>query len=365
VPFVLAWVQPLDVAATPSLLATNTHIVTAGAEQPITARDRSDGTIVWTAPVSNVRAMAVHGGLLLTAGDGALRAFDETTGSERWAIAAGEDVRGLAIDESSVFFADGETVRAVRVADGTVLWQQPLSARAAHAVVAGERIVLVALEHGRLQAFDAASGATRWRAQLDATPVALAISDTHVLFGLPQLSICTLAYESGETGWCFRSLTIPLAGPPIVTAETAYVVLMDNTLRLLARDNGDMQRIEQLRNRPAGGPRLAGGMVVVPMLTGEFLLLGSDGRLARLDPPQPERVQTLHGAAVTPDGSMLASITVAVDGSRRLAAFQLKRPEAATPQSQAPAGASGPPDVSPTLPATRPAVPAPPSGPAK
>jgi hypothetical protein len=329
-PYTVAWTQPFTDTATPELLVTSALVITAGGGAPMQARDREHGMLVWTTPRTSTRALVASATLLFSAEDAHVVATDPATGHARWQVAADETVRALTLTDTALLYANRSEVRALRQEDGATLWQHPLHAPAASRVTVDGGLAVVALEDRTLVAVDTASGTERWRTTLDAVPATLVASHGRVFFSLPDLALCTIDLSSGDTDWCYRRLAIPAAGAPVVTDRWVYLVLMDNTLRVLHRGSGAMQKLEQLGDRAIAGPIQAGVFLVVPLRTGAFTLVGADGRLRSLPPAAPETVQTLQRVAVSPDGSLIAGLTVSVSGTRLLAAYRLT----ATPGAQ-------------------------------
>ncbi len=130
----------------------------------------------------------------LNTSDGRLQLalIDGVSRAPRWQIPAlSKDAgQGLAaVAGTTIYVTDRETLRALRLADGTQLWQTPLVAESvsdcAECLQAYDTTVVVLQKDGSLQGFDSSNGAQIWSKRLKGTPRRLPVAGGKLVTVLP------------------------------------------------------------------------------------------------------------------------------------------------------------------------------------
>jgi outer membrane protein assembly factor BamB len=245
--------------------------------------------------------------------DGSVTAIDLETGAERWKVelatsfapetgdgfvfvAAGEDVVAL-IDRSgeigwkanvggpiaaSPFFdagalivtkADGE-VLALRATHGSVVWRRSFGAPLAVAPSVGGERLYVALNDSRVLAVNPETGEPAWTYTVtDAATGVLALDD-QVVIGTRgnagrRARVYSLKSDSGNLRWTWQ-VGGDVMGPAVADEKHIYFAALDNVLRAVDRNNGNLRWTAPLPSRPLGGPVRTGDVVIVPTASADI-----------------------------------------------------------------------------------------------
>jgi hypothetical protein len=106
-----------------------------------------------------------------------------------------------------------------------------------------------------------------------------------------------------------------------------YFAFLDNSARVLDRRRGTLLASPALAARPAAGPTLGGTLLIVPVVTSEFVVLDlADGLKASRISLRDQLAPRLETAAVTPDGRSVAMLTVSSAG-RAVSVFRRPSPQ--------------------------------------
>ncbi len=96
---------------------------------------------------------------------------------------------------------------------------------------------------------------------------------------------CAYKLEHGRQDWCFPVRVKPI-GAPVGDTRQVYFAFLDNMVHVFDRRSGRRYFTPSLDSLPAAGPTLTSDYLIVPVVTGEFVLL------ALRDGLQPSRVST-------------------------------------------------------------------------
>lgn len=237
--------------------------------------------------------------------EGGLKAIDLETGAERWKVdlatsvapatgdgfvfvAAGEEIVALIEDSGEVawrarvaeegsatpFFdagtvivtrADG-TVIVLRASDGDRVWERSFGAPlVVPPAVAGDRLYL-ALNDNRLLAVDAATGEPLWTFALNDVASGVLALDDQVVVGTRGNRIYSVKAENGRQRWTWQ-VGGDVMGAPIADDKHIYFAAMDNVLRAVDRNSGNLRWKAALPSRPLRGPVRTGDVVIVPTVS--------------------------------------------------------------------------------------------------
>lgn len=326
-----AWSLVVDAPADLLLSLSNAVVFTASAASPLEARAASTGAVIWRHPQQSWQTIAAAGTLVLGVSGDHAYALDATSGRTRWVTETTGPNTRLAVDGRHVLMLSDTDLLLREIDTGTPLWRAGLTAPPAAPPALGPDLVTVAQNDGRIAAFDRTSGAPRWQTTLTSPVRALSAASPIVYAGLASGAFCALNDRNGSERWC-APLRVPLAGPAVIDGDFVRVALLDNSLRALHRLNGAMLQPGSLGHRPASGPWLTPSSLIIAITTGEFLVLDrtSGKTLMRLQVPDSGGSHLMERAAISPDGGLVASLTIAPGGERRLALYQ-PRPVATLP----------------------------------
>jgi outer membrane protein assembly factor BamB len=230
-----------------------------------------------------------------------LVAYDLAAGTQQWMIDARPLVQPIAGD-GLLFILESGTLKALRVADGSVAWQIPFSETLVVHPVWDNGWLIVASDRGEIGALRATDGQLIWRRDLESPAHALpALAADRVYIPTSDNRIVALRVETGEPVWERRLGGAPndilalndriyagsrdnffycimaadgrvdwrwrtggdVIGMPIADERHVYFVALDNVLRALNLVSGGQQWMRPLPMRPAWGPVLAGSTIVV------------------------------------------------------------------------------------------------------
>jgi len=230
-----------------------------------------------------------------------LVAYDVASGKQLWLITSPHDFSPAAGD-GLLFVASDKAIAALRQADGTPVWQIPLSERLTVPLVWDNGWLIAAAKSGAVIAFRAVDGREVWRhdvgAQLHTQPalaadrVYLATDDSRLIslhvsagsaawerrLGGPATSIVALddVVYAGATDNYFYAVDAKkgdvlwrwqtggdVVGRAAVDDSRVYFVSFDNVLRGMSRRSGAQIWKRALPMRPTSGPVLAGTTLLV------------------------------------------------------------------------------------------------------
>ena len=164
-------------------------------------------------------------------------------GTVRWSVDTGEsfDFAGIAVDAGSVFLAAGDgSIKAFSTSDGSQRWQSAVLAKpdlnTPNPVVAGG-LVLTGAADGYFYALSAATGAQVWRYQTGGEITATAATDgATVYFGSKDSAVYAVDIATGALTWR-RALDNQVTVAPTVANGVVYIGVGGN-LHALSADSG-------------------------------------------------------------------------------------------------------------------------------
>jgi outer membrane protein assembly factor BamB len=263
-------------------------------------------------PAENVWGLALNNGLAMPpAYEGRLAflpiegdrlvAYDLLAGTRTWMVAARPEMTPVA-GGGLVYIREADRLRALRVGDGAVAWEMPLTDKLAVEPVWDNGWLVVALTTGEVRALRATDGRQIWSRDLGSPAhAAPALAADRVYVPTTDHRIVALRVESGEPLWERRLGGAPneilalddrlfagnkdnffycvmtadgrvdwrwrtggdVIGKPVADDRYVYFVSLDNVLRAMNQVTGGQQWMRPLPIRPAWGAVKAGSTIVV------------------------------------------------------------------------------------------------------
>jgi len=311
-PYEVAWSASINANAPVTIALNASSVIVAGSDSPIQAYDLEDGKVRWTSPSGSDVTPAVAEGFVVGVAGSRLTALSDATGELRWSQPLGVESRRPVIQNGRVLITTGTELHAYRLADGARLWAVSLGVRPITDVAASDAAAVIALEDKTIAAYELGAGRLVWRTPIEITPMGLVLTADRIYFGTPDNLACSFRMANGQYDWCFDVRVRPV-GEPLVHDRFVYFAFLDSTLRVFNRGSGARLQSVTLNARPAGGPKLAGDHIAIPIVTADFNLVKMPDHTANVrvsGPASPESPPTLQTSAAAPDGSILAMVTV-------------------------------------------------------
>lgn len=267
----LRWSTPPEVAlaAPPAIDATTAYVATR--DNAVLALALETGAIRWRAATTAAFTPAVGGGLVFVVAEGGVRAFHADTGRPAWQKTLPGTVAAAPTFDTGwllLSFAGGD-VAALRADDGTLIWRATLGAVAHVTPAPALDNLYLGLDDGRTVALSLATGAVVWTQPLEGRASGLVALDDQLVVGTTAGFVASLDLRTGAVRWRFRTGAAVVAAPAADDARI-YVVAYDHLLRALDRRRGHLRWKRALPHRPADGPLVTGGTVLVPLFATEL-----------------------------------------------------------------------------------------------
>lgn len=227
------------------------------------------------APVESSPAISLGGSLAVGANDGALHAYNRTTGASLWTASTdGAAPSSPAWAGNTVYVgAANGSLYAFRESDGARLWRATTGGATSSPVVSGST-VYVGSNDGRLYALDASTGALRWSQATGGGIWSSPSVGTYVYVGSNDGKVYAFDASNGTLHW-----TAITGGPVVSTPATAlgdvYVGSNDGKVYALDASSGALRWSTATAGAVDSSPAVDDGTVYVA---------GEDGELRALDP---------------------------------------------------------------------------------
>jgi outer membrane protein assembly factor BamB len=258
-----AWNEPLEktLVAPPAFAGSRAFFPVEG---ELVAVDLASGTPDWTATATAASIPASGDGLLFVAGDAAIVAIDQESGSIAWRVPFETELAvPLVWDNGWLVAADVDgTLLSFRASDGTLIWKRDLGSRVHAAPALAADRVYAPLEDKRVVALNVSTGETIWERSLGGPPNEMLALDERIYVGSDDNFLYCLLASNGEIGWRWRTGG-DVIGVPVVDDRRVYFVSRDNVLRALDRHSGSQRWMRALPGRPTRGPVRSGAVLLV------------------------------------------------------------------------------------------------------
>ena len=228
----------------------------------VIAIDWETGETVWTAQLASLTSPVAGGNLVFVAAAEMLHALDATTGVEQWSVPTDGPLRVLRLQGSLLLGAGPGHAQAFEAASGRTRWTQILPPSGTPAgLVATSDAAVVTFADGPVFSLSLTDGHVRWRQMLPGTLTAPALADDYVYVGSSDNNFYSLDAGSGKTRWTWRT------GGDIVGADAdlkaVYYASMDTVVRAVNRGNGHQRWKRDIGTRPLVPPLALDGSVLV------------------------------------------------------------------------------------------------------
>lgn len=229
----------------------------------LAAHHLDDGREIWKSELAAEKPLASDDARVYIAAGEAIHALDADTGQVAWRVPAGGPPTAAPLAHAGwvIFAAAGELI-AVRATDGHVIWRQQLGAIEFRPALDGD-LLIAPLVDGNVVAADVQTGAVRWKCDLKSSPTEPFVVGGRVYVGTANKWFYSLHASNGRIDYRWNVGAVVM-GRPAVDQRHVYVVALDNVLRALDRGSGALRWRVGLIYRPATGPVVLGGYVMVP-----------------------------------------------------------------------------------------------------
>jgi outer membrane protein assembly factor BamB len=322
--YALAWSSPITADGALTLTFTASNLIMAGADTVTEARSLDDGRVLWTSQTRTEHPPVVEAELVILTTGGQMVALEATTGRPRWTAGLNGATRGPSSAQGWIVISSGVELRAYRAADGQLIWTRDLGATATTPPAFAATTVVVPLDDRTFAATDLVTGEPVWHEPLEVTPVAIAAFGDRIYIGAAEGYACAFRQEHGRRDWCFPVRVKPV-GRPVADERHVYFAFLDNMVHVFDRRSGRRYYTPSLGALPLSGFVLSASHLVVPVVTGEFVLLDLSSGLdtTRVSVSDAREVPSTRASAVSSDATLLALVTASPAG-RSLVCFKAR-----------------------------------------
>jgi outer membrane protein assembly factor BamB len=305
------WSVPIGAPSGAPVLAGSAIVVPLQAGS-LAAHRLTDGKPLWTYKVAAEHPLASDADRVYVASGEALHALDAATGAPAWRVAGQGKVTAPPLAHAGwVIAAMGGEVLALRATDGMIVWRKPVGPVEFRPALDGDLLV-VSVTDGRVLALSIQDGTERWAVALESEPTDAFVIGDRVYVGTTAKTFLTLQAKSGRRARPARLVGALTNGAAAADDRHVYFGAMDNQVWATDRADGAIEWRKQLPYRPATGPVLLDGVVVVPSYVASLPAFN-----ARTGAPAgqlvfPAQLVVLPLFARTPDG---VQAVVAITGA--------------------------------------------------
>lgn len=209
------------------------------------ALDVDDGTERWREGAGDAAddGHAVRRGVLVVKTHRRVRAFEPTSGEERWRVEADAPIDGPVYGNHAerVFISHGDAVRGIGLEDGNDLWRRKFDFRVSRVTQPREALsttVHVGDYDGRLLALSPLDGTTRWTYSVDREGFHPSVERTSESLFVGGAGVHCLDPVSGDRRWAF---TPDVEGTVRGHASTTVFASGGGSVWALDPENGDVR----------------------------------------------------------------------------------------------------------------------------
>jgi outer membrane protein assembly factor BamB len=260
-PDTVKWSVPVAAPLGAPVLAGS--IVVVPLQTAVVGHRLNDGQRIWTTELIAEQPLASDDERVYVAAGEALHALNATNGTVAWRVGGTGKVAAPPLARAGwVIAAIGGEVLALNANDGTVVWRKTVGSMEFRPALDGDLLIVPAVD-GRVLAINLEDGTERWTKMLDAEPTEPYVIGERVYLTTAAKLFVTLRAGSGrvESRIQVGALT---KGHAASDEHHIYFAAMDNLLWATDRGDGAIEWRKPLQYRPAGGPVLLEGVVIVP-----------------------------------------------------------------------------------------------------
>jgi outer membrane protein assembly factor BamB len=319
-PVTIHWSIDLRAGATGSPVNDGERIYLALKTAHVVAFAPSDGHEIWRIAKDVTATMAAADGALFMPLADAVEAARGKDGASLWVAPQIKAVAPLVVSGKILLVATETEIVALNTADGQVAWRTAAGGVRQPLAVDGDA-AFAGANDGRLVALALADGRLLWEKYIPDGVSTLAAHRGLVYVGGGDKQLYCLDGRHGGLKWPYP-IRSPISGRISVDDDHVYLTALDNVVRALDRETGNMRWQFGLKRRPIGGVRVAGHIVFVQASGTEVLMLlarnglasGSmilPGETTRETPPDVrESADGVHAVVVTGGLSNLWQLTL-------------------------------------------------------
>ena len=234
----------------------------------IIAIDLDEGDVKWKVALATSFTPATGDGFVFAGTEGLVTALEQRTGQTHWRTPLASPIAGALYWDAGWLLAstDSGDLVALHGQDGRMVWRTELKSTLAVAPTTSDDRVYAALRDGRIVALDLETGVLVWSYALDEPVTGILALEDQLLVGTRKDFLHSLSLSRGRIRWSQRA-GADIAGIPLADEERIYFAALDNVVRALDRDNGNLKWLHKLPSRPASGALRADNVVLVPLVT--------------------------------------------------------------------------------------------------
>ena len=237
----------------------------------------ADGHELWRIAKDVTATMAAAEGMLFLPLADAVEAVRGKDGASLWVAPRLKAIAPIVVSGSTLLVATETEIVALKMADGQVAWRSPAGGVRQPPAVDGDS-AFVGADDGRVVALALADGSVRWEKYIDGGVTTLAAHRGLVYVGAGNKQLYCLDARHGRANWLYRIGSM-ISGRIGVDDDHVYLTALDNVVRALDRQTGNMRWQHGLKHRPIGGVRVSGHIVFLQASGTEVLmLLASNGK---------------------------------------------------------------------------------------
>ena len=300
------WHEQLSAPPIGSPAIVDERIVVSLQSGVVEARQIADGKVIWQSKVAIEWPASADAERVYVPSSDAIQALDLATGRTLWQVTTGVLTAPPLVHSGWVVAAAAGNLWAFRATDGSTVWQRNVGTIEFRPTVDGDSLFVPLLE-GPLLCLNLQTGEQIWRRHLGGSPGEPMAVGGRVYVGAADKIFYVLDTDDGEERWRSRVGAAP-RGRAAVDEKNIYFVALDNTLRAHDRGNGAIRWRSGLKYRPAEGPLLIRGGIVVPGAVPTLAVFGPGGQ-GLTDITFPSTVVGFSTASDVKAGVLLSTIT--------------------------------------------------------
>lgn len=285
----------------------DTVYLSGGQDGKIYALDLNNGSIKWntaTGGAAVYESPIYHEGTLFVSSDltanAQLYALNAETGAKQWSVKLGAPTYfGPSIGNGLIYIGsyDNQTIRALKIEDGTEVWQKRISAEgiASKPAYSGGMLYFMGInfsnDGGTLYAVDAATGADKWKVPGigDTQAASPIVYENMVIIGSSaQPNLRAFDKETGKEIWSNKDVGTTLNSGSVTANGLLFFASTNGSVSVLDVYTGERLKDMILPVYSTSGIPILPGQVILPYITGvesyqspgifEGVLTDKDGR---------------------------------------------------------------------------------------
>ncbi len=229
----------------------------------VSAHDYRNGDELWSSEIAPEQPLAADAERVYVASGELIHALHAQTGAVAWRVPTGGPATAPPVAHAGwVIAAAAGDVLAIRATDGAVIWRKHFGPVEFPSAIDGDLLV-VPVSDGRALGVDLLSGEIRWEQPLGSAPLEPRVAGGRVYLATARKTFLRMHASSGRLEPHLRVGAL-VRGRAAVDDRHVYFAGLDNTLWAIDRGDGAIEWRKGISYRPAAGPVLLAGFVIVP-----------------------------------------------------------------------------------------------------